>query len=217
VGLSKENRLRGLQVAGALFVFAGSCALAHVLLVSDDPIGQAAAESALDPEDYEVEIVVPAVRTNKRTEKKIGVAPKEGEDCTTGCSLAKHSVPEFTLGDFYEALKDYAAGSPSDQGDGLDKLLFYGKKTLEFIETEGTDPLSAEHVAFLKRELRRENAVVTIRMVDEHGTTRVQYGPEKVPLGAKQHLAPSEVGNLFAMEFNGTVMRTGLYHLWSRY
>ncbi len=212
--MTKTLRMRGLRVTGALFVLAGSCALANLLLLDHQPLSEALADTSAD---YEVEIVVPKVPTNKRKGVKEGFASPEGEDCTTGCSLGKHAIPDFTINDFYKAMEGYAAAAASAEGEDLDTLLFHRKRTLDFLETEGTEPLSPEHVQFLRRELGRENAIVTIRMVDEHGRTRVTYGPEEVPLGEKQHLAPAEVGNLFAMEFNGTVMRTGLYHLWSRY
>ena len=207
--------MRGFQITGALFIFVGSCAIANMLLAHDEPLGDAFAESGAAG-GFEVEIVVPEVRTNKRS-KSEDYAAKEGEACTTGCSLAKHAIAEFTVDNFRDALRNYAEFAPWQESEPLDTLLFYNKRTLEYLDSEGSEPLSPEHVAFLRRELARENAIVTIRMVDEHGVTRVTYGPEKVPLGQKQHLAPTEVGNLFAMEFNGTVMRTGLYHLWSRY
>jgi hypothetical protein len=138
------------------------------------------------------------------------------EKCTTSCSLAKHKIPDFTARDFEKTLAAYAASPDREAGEELEKLLFYGADTVEYIKEVGTANLPAAHLEFLQRELRRDHAIVELRMVDDNEVVLVSYGPTSVPLGAKQHLAP--VGkNLQAMEFNGTVMRTGVNYLWSRY
>lgn len=138
------------------------------------------------------------------------------EACQTGCSLAKHDIPPFRRGDFEKALRAYARDPATAPGEALEKLLFYGKETRSYIARHGTGALPAEHLAFLTRELRRRHAIVEIRMIDESGQVRVAYGPQRVPLGQKEHLQP-KVRDLQPLEINGTVMRTGLYHLWSRY
>ena len=104
----------------------------------------------------------------------------------------------------------------TEPGEALEKLLFYGIDTKKYLLEVGHGDLPAAHLAFLQKELKRDHAIVELRMVDDNEVVRVTYGPTSVPLGAKQHLAP--VGeNLQAMEFNGTVMRTGVNYLWSRY
>ncbi len=138
------------------------------------------------------------------------------EKCTTSCSLAKHKIPDFTAYDFEKTLAAYAKQPASDASEELEKLLFYGIDTKEYLKEVGAADLPTEHLEFLRRELSRDHAIVELRMVDDDEVVRVTYGPTSVPLGAKQHLAP--VGeNLQAMEFNGTVMRTGVNYLWSRY
>ncbi len=138
------------------------------------------------------------------------------EKCTTSCSLAKHKIPDFTPYDFEKTLAAYAAQPASEVSDELEKLLFYGIDTKEYLSEVGHAGLPTAHLEFLKRELTRDHATVELRLVDDNEVVRVSYGPTSVPLGAKQHLAP--VGeDLQAMEFNGTVMRTGVNYLWSRY
>ena len=204
----KKNRT--IAIAAALLV--GCCAAASLIIASS-----AKSVAGAEPRGgFEVDIVVPKVVTNARGTEP-GAAPAEGEACTTGCSLAKHAIPDFTEEMFAEALASYATSAATETSEALDTLLFYNKRTTELLDTLGHGPLSEDHVSFLRSELARDQAVVSIRMVDENGVVRVSYGPEKVSLGKKQHLAPSETGNLFAMEFNGTVMRTGLNYLWSRY
>lgn len=159
-----------------------------------------------------VEIVIPAiVDTDEDKQKKA-----EEEACTSGCSLAKHAIPDFEPDDYIAALAKYAVATIDDEGEGIDTLLFYGTKTLQYFEDFGTGPLSEDHVAFLRRELARKEATVEIRFVDEDGGVRVATGPMLVPLGQKQHLHPI-ANSVQSMTLNGTVMRTGLYHLWSRY
>lgn len=142
--------------------------------------------------------------------------PKSKEECTTSCSLAKHKIPDFTPYDFEKTLAAYAAKPATEVSEELEKLLFYGIDTKRFLKEVGHADLPAAHLAYLQSELKRDHAIVELRLVDDNEVVRVSYGPTSVPLGAKQHLAP--VGeDLQAMEFNGTVMRTGVNYLWSRY
>lgn len=142
---------------------------------------------------------------------------KEKEECTTSCSLKKHPIPPFTELDFEMARDRYAQAGPEDESEGLETLLFYGPRTTEFLAELGHGELSDKHRAVLTRELGRTEAEVTLRLVDEKDESiRAVYGPNPVPIGQKQHLATVGDG-LVAMEFNGTVMRTGVNYLWSRY
>ena len=142
--------------------------------------------------------------------------PESKEKCTTSCSLAKHKIPDFTAYDFEKTMAAYAASSESETGEDLEQLLFYGADTVEYLKEMGAANLPLAHFDFLRRELTRDHAIIELRLVDDDEVVRVAYGPTLVPLGAKQHLLP--VGkDLQAMEFNGTVMRTGVNYLWSRY
>jgi hypothetical protein len=196
---ARRRRIYIAALGAALFV--GSCAVVQ-LLVSRGAIAPADAHDAV----VGVDIEVPEVPGKKDPKK-----------ACHGCSIGKHHIPPYTDEVFREAMDGYAKEPYWQQSDGIDTLLFYGDETLEKLEQFGTEPLSPEHLAFLRRELSRTHAVVHIRVVDERGEVRVEYGPERVPLKVKEHLEAKDNGNLYAMEFNGTVARTGLYHLWSRY
>lgn len=137
------------------------------------------------------------------------------EACTSGCSLGKHQLPPYGRGDFARARYGYADKDPEAPGEALETLLFHGEATRHFLAEMGPGRLSPTHVAFLERELARA-ALVEIRMVDNSGRVRVTYGPQRVPFGIKQHLHPVD-HDLQPLEFNGTVMRTGVNYLWSRY
>ncbi len=208
------HQLLGFAVAGAcvsgVIIF---LLLPRLALLAAEP-GSTRQESG---QGYNVEIVVPEVRTNKRGQDPSHAAGSNEEECTTSCSLAKHAIAEFTPSMFHDALSEVAAEAVGQPSLGLDTLLFYNKRTLELLDEIGSGPLSQAHTRFLRRELARDHATVSIRMVDENGRIRASYGPAQVPLGQKQHLSPADTSGLFPMEFNGTVMRTGLYRLWSRY
>ena len=185
-------------------VFVGACVLVKLALSERGAITEATAAG----EVIAVDIEVPESPADKK---------KNDPKACHGCSIGKHHIPPYTDEVFREAMESYAEYPYWQESQGLDTLLFYGDETLEKLAEHGTEPLSPEHVAFLKRELRRTHAYVHIRVIDEHGVVRVEVGPERVPLKVKKHLKPRDTGNLYAMEFNGTVARTGLYHLWSRY
>ena len=172
------------------------------------------ADHDIGPGGYHVDIVAPTPPDGYSAR----VAPAQGnpEACRTGCSLAKHDIPAFTRGDFEKALRAYAQEPAEASSSALDTLLFYGPDTRHFIDKHGTGALPAGHAAFLKRQLERDHAIVEIRMVEASGRVRIAYGPARVPLGQKEHLQP-QGHDLQPLEINGTVMRTGLYHLWSRY
>jgi hypothetical protein len=144
------------------------------------------------------------------------VSEKDKEKCTTSCSLAHHPIDDFTAYDFEKTLQGYALQPASEVSDELEKLLFYGIDTKKYLKDVGHGALPPAHLAYLESELTRDHAIVELRMVDDNEVVRVTYGPTSVPLGAKQHLAPAGK-DLQAMEFNGTVMRTGVNYLWARY
>ncbi len=139
------------------------------------------------------------------------------DGCKTGCSLAKHDIPPFSFGQFVAARAAYAKEAPDAPSKSLETLLFYRHETLLYLKKNGTAPLSPEHAAFLSRELRRETATVSIRVVGMNGKIRVALQDVVVPLGVKQHLRPEALDGTQPLSFNGTVKRVGLYHLWSRY
>ena len=147
---------------------------------------------------------------------KVAKADGNKEECTTSCSLAKHPVPPFDELDYELAIQHYADELPGVESESFEQLLFYGPRTVHFMKELGTEGLSQAHLDALERELARDHALVSLRLVDESNGVVASYGPERVPIGIKQHLAPSN-DELQAMEFNGTVMRTGVNYLWARY
>jgi hypothetical protein len=162
---------------------------------------------SMSNEPFRVEIIAPPVKKKKR--------------CASGCSLKKHPVPPFTERDFVATLRRFAGealpGPGAKEGSpALEKLLFYGRRTKELIRLIGLKPLDQSHRQFLQKQLRYDHAIVGLRIVDERGRVRALLANKRVPFGIKQHLHPV-VRDVQAMDFNGTVMRTGLGHIWARY
>ena len=145
--------------------------------------------------------------------------PTNGDEeaCKTGCTLAKHDIPPFSFGQFVRARAQYAKEKHNDASKSLETLLFYRQETLSYLGKNGVGPLPEKHATFLKRELSRKTATVSIRVVGANGRTRISLADVVVPLGVKQHLKPKALDGTQPLEFNGTVKRVGLYHLWSRY
>jgi len=137
-------------------------------------------------------------------------------DCPSGCSLKKHDVAPFTVEQYQKALTMYASAPLKAESTSLDTLLFYGERTRELMTRYGASSLPRTHLDFLQRELSRTHALVAIRIVDANGIVRANLPWQRVPFGHKQHLHP-QASDIQEMSFNGSVMRTGLGHIWARY
>lgn len=158
------------------------------------------------PAPAEVEIVDPEV-----------IGSKGGSKCHTGCSLKSHPLPKFTTDTFKKAVAAFAKETLQQASHpALETLLFFGDHTRDMIKQHGVAALPRGHRDLLLRELKRTHALVTMRIVDDKGTVRADLPWTRVPFGVKQHLHPHAQG-IQEMSINGTVMRTGLGHIWARY
>lgn len=201
----------------ALLVACGAC---H----SPEPSGSALTGSefvnigAVNDPEQRAALSAYAKKSADSTEEKPAqkAEVRDDSDCPSGCSLKSHDVAPFTVEQYREALSAYAAGPVNSESDSLDTLLFYGERTRELITRYGAGPLSKDHLEFLRRELTRSHALVAIRIVDAAGRVRANLPWKRVPFGHKQHLHPKTV-DIQEMSFNGSVMRTGLGHIWARY
>ena len=80
----------------------------------------------------------------------------------------------------------------------------------------GADGLDQQRLRFLRRELSRTQARLSVRIVDGEGVQRVRLGPVTMPLGIKQHLHADVCRRMQPPEISGTVYRVGQDHLWAR-
>lgn len=199
----------------ALGVVAAASAVGWALAGRSEPEPAVVDEvAAVEPAVY-VDIVAPKVSTEVAHDGD-GSEPDD-ENCRNGCSLKTHHVPPFTIEQYRAAIAEYAALPPDQVSQPLDTLLFYGERTKELMRDLGVLGLPPRHREFLDRQLARDHAYVSVRFVDEADRVRVAVGPIRVPIGVKRHLHPHVLDDVQSLEVNGTVMRVGLYHLWSRY
>ncbi|MCA9666266.1 MAG: hypothetical protein KC503_11785 [Myxococcales bacterium] len=190
----------------ALGLVVGGVALAATYVIFPEPRSDAGKE---------VTIVAPPGSDDG--DDHHGTGSGSGVGCNTGCSLKKHYVAPFLLDDYKHAIALYKKEPMAEGSKGLETLLFYGERTRELMRKHGTFDLPRDRRQFLLRELSRTHATVTLRIVDDKGEVRASTGPMHVPVGQKQHLRSVRLSAVQSLEFNGTVMRVGLYHLWSRY
>ena len=138
----------------------------------------------------------------------------EGPGCMVGCSVPPPETPaDEELAAWLQEVVGAPAGTPSL---ALDTLLFHRQATVAYLDRKGSE-LEGPQVDFLLRELARTHARVAMRLVDEHGVVRGELKPTRVPLGVKKHLAFEARQRLQPFETNGTAIRVGLGHIWSRY
>lgn len=135
--------------------------------------------------------------------------------CASGCAASRHPTPELTKKHFHQLMQQFAL-EPMDQSSfALESLLFFGRQTSLFLQSEGTAPLDAPRTDLLREQLKVTHAMIEIRLVDEYGEVRTWLPPTRVPLD-RRHVFDMEVKRLQPLITSGTVKRVGLYHLWTR-
>lgn len=149
--------------------------------------------------------------------------PREGpinEDppdvCDTGCSAASSAIDELSVEEYLALIEAWAADPDREGGRALETLLFHGAQVPGLAAFHGTGSLRGSDVAYLLREVARDHALLSVRLVNEAGEERLRLGPARVPLGEKQHLFPEHLSDLQPPEVSGTVRRVGVDHLWAR-
>lgn len=96
----------------------------------------------------------------------------------------------------------------------LDTLLFHDHETGHRLDVNEAK-VSAEWEAFIRKELRRKNVRVAIRVVDETGAERAHIEDYWV-IGVRGHHMVHDVKGVPPFEASGTLVRVGREHLWVR-
>ena len=139
----------------------------------------------------------------------------------TGCGCKsktdKHPIEPLTQIEFENWLGTYGKGPVSDESLALDTLVCHFKQVRYLLDELDESPLDQAHMDFLSRELTRDHAMVSLRVVDDAGATRLATTSVRVPIGVKQHLQAQIRDRVQPAEFNGTVKRVGLDYLWARF
>ena len=97
----------------------------------------------------------------------------------------------------------------------LEELLYFGPQTLALLEQQGQAMLDTEHADFLRRELNRTHARISIRVIEQDGTRRSWLPPTRVPFD-RRHVFEMKTESLQPLVTSGTVKRVGLHHIWAR-
>jgi hypothetical protein len=141
--------------------------------------------------------------------------PPDGTCGPKGCSVKLPPAP--SADELAALLVAYGKEDATVASTPLDTLLFFRYATLAHLGTHGAGGLPAAHEAFLRRELSRDHAYIAMRLVNEKGEVRADLGERRVPLGRKTHQWFHDRHDLQEFNTNGTVVRVGLGHIWSRY
>jgi hypothetical protein len=135
--------------------------------------------------------------------------------CASGCSLSRHPTGVLTNKRYRELLAQCNTGPLDADNLAFETLLYFGRQTQALVDTHGTLPLDRNESALLRRELNRQHATVSIRVVDDQGRIRSWVDTVSVPLD-RRHVFAMETDGLPPLVTSGTVKRVGLNHLWTR-
>ncbi|MEM7205269.1 MAG: hypothetical protein AAF628_33750 [Planctomycetota bacterium] len=133
----------------------------------------------------------------------------------SSCGGSSHFLPPPAPGEFDGWIRRYATEPMAEGSEALETLLYHDARSRELLATRGAPQLDADRHAYLARELARERAIVSLRVVDAAGTEHLRVDDATVRIGEKAHLHAT--GQSDACEFSGTVKRVGVHHLWARF
>ncbi|TNE46426.1 MAG: hypothetical protein EP343_22725 [Deltaproteobacteria bacterium] len=158
----------------------------------------------------------PAVRTAPSGEVKAPAAhPKsKKEDCETGCGSHGH-IPHPTQAQTLLWLRSFATAPLKAGNQSLESLLFHHAHTLNVLH-KNKPKLPLKAGSFLRRELQRKEAWVSVRIRTQGHPTYVEVKPHKVILSEHFHLHAETAVKIQAPSFGGRVERVGLNRLWIR-
>lgn len=115
-------------------------------------------------------------------------------------------------------MTDYALGDAAESAAALDLLLYHAEQARAVLRSAPPVPLDPQRRAVLEDELRRDEALVSIRVVGDDDSVLLGTDDVQVALGEKAHLlAQGAGGAASAGDFSGTVLRVGQHHMWARY
>ena len=135
--------------------------------------------------------------------------------CASGCSLSRHPTETLTQETYQELLEACSAEAMDADNLAFETLLYFGRQTATMVDQHGTPKLSVSQAANLKRELLRQHARVSIRVLDGDGIRRTWTEDIRVPLD-RRHVFEMKTDGVQPLVTSGTVKRVGLDHLWTR-
>lgn len=142
--------------------------------------------------------------------------PHGDQVCASGCALSRHPTPKLEADKFHELIRAYAREPMSDKSEALEELLFYGPQSRGYLSKLPEEALDPQRLAFLTRELKRNQVVIEFRILDDQNQVRVGLPPTTVRLDRRYVFEPLNTHDFQPPEASGTVKRVGLNHLWQR-
>lgn len=140
---------------------------------------------------------------------------KQPAGCAAGCSVAGPPVATISPVQIASCLEHLAGQKVGETSLALETLLFHAGEVIPYVRSHGFGTLETGQVAFLKKELARDEAHMVLRIIDAEGVERLRMD-RRVPIGEKQHLHPGDAVGFHPPEISFTIHRVGLHHLWSR-
>jgi hypothetical protein len=183
----------------------------HSLPHGVDPVSRDALAKYFEPGDH-----VWNLESGDAESGRAIAHPHGKRACASGCAADQHPTPPLLKQEFNRLVGLYAQEPMSDQSEGLEYLLYYGRQSLLYLDRLGSQPLDGERARYLRKELERLHVCVELRVVDEHGVVRVWNRPARVPLDVRHGFEFETKDYQRIEESTGTVKRVGLYHLWQR-
>ena len=108
--------------------------------------------------------------------------PHGNQVCASGCALSSHPTKKLSVENYRKLLSEFSLDPLSSESKAIEALLYYGRQTKELIDQVGTFPLDDRRADFLVTQLNDDHAIVSFRVVDEHGVIRANLKPTRVPL-----------------------------------
>ena len=135
--------------------------------------------------------------------------------CASGCAVSRHPTDKLTKPHYLRLLAQCAASDLNADNMAYEALLYFGRQTMSMIASFGTPHLSDDKRSTILRELGRQHARVSIRVVDQWGQKRSWVDEVRVPLD-RRHVFEMQTSGLPPLVTSGTVKRVGQDHLWTR-
>lgn len=139
---------------------------------------------------------------------------KKKEDCETGCGSHGH-IPKPTQAQTLLWLRSFATEPLKAGSRSLESLLFHHASTRQVLNQVKVK-LPPKHSLFLRQQLQRSEAWISVRIRTHGSPTYVEVKPHKTALSEHFHLHAEKAIKIQAPSFGGRIERVGLNRLWVR-
>ena len=135
--------------------------------------------------------------------------------CASGCAASHHPTRPLTSEHFASLMRQFQQQPLDETSPALEELLYFGPQARQQIEQHGYLGLDPARSRFLWNQLTVTGALISLRVVDEHGRIRSWLDPNRVPFD-RRHVFSMKTENVQPHVTSGTIKRVGLKHIWVR-